>query len=560
MKLIPKEAWSYALLLIILCAIASIAVWQTIEFLHGRLPQAEFRIAAGALWSLTLGFMLIAGAFGLWATRFAAAAESRRRVSRLVETMNYIHDGLVAVDSRGRITGANPAAKALADREDIERQPIHAVFGCLSEKDVVLLANAKQPNEIERRVFRNATLRALRFRSQPSQSVSLVLISDVTSMNEQRARNRQAAQLQLIGELARGVAHDFNNLLCGISGHASLVSKLAPGQPELHSSINEITGASEKGIVLAGHLLELAKAMPQSTPSTLPAAHIESAAETLRNMLSERWSVKTAVDAVPTISLTGMQIEQVVLNLGLLAADVLGKPGILEVLAGEPGTHPLLRAKDDYACVVSISARETDAPVQEQTLSPAESLPNTGVIQSIIRSLVEEAGGKLEILCATDAPCVYRLCLPHGTGPLAPPDSTPFPDELAAYIAGWSVLLATPAREFSLLEARMRELDVKVKRIGGIVGLLAEVQDKQKYHALILDRQLLEQEAAGLLRAIIRLQPSAGVVVLCEDPAAEPSDLANDVSFMRYGTEPGQIMLAMVETRSVAVRRSSGQS
>ena len=107
MRLFPKETWSYAVLLVILFGITTIAVWQTILFLETCVPETEIGIVTALLWTLTLGFMLIAGAFGLWSIQFAAGAESRRRISAIVTSMDYIQDGLLAIDHHDRITGCN---------------------------------------------------------------------------------------------------------------------------------------------------------------------------------------------------------------------------------------------------------------------------------------------------------------------------------------------------------------------------------------------------------------------------------------------------------------------
>ena len=89
MKPVPKGVWSYAILLVVLFAVASIAVWHTIAFLEERLPAKDYGLAAGLISSISLGFMLIAAAFGLWAIRFSSEAESLRRIGRVVETGGF---------------------------------------------------------------------------------------------------------------------------------------------------------------------------------------------------------------------------------------------------------------------------------------------------------------------------------------------------------------------------------------------------------------------------------------------------------------------------------------
>ena len=110
MQLLPKEGWRYAALLVLLFAIAAVAVREVLRYIEPMVPEQEFLVASAVIASLMLGFMLIAGAFGLWAIRFSAEAESTRRIGGLVDRMDYIRDGVVAIDRHGVITGLNPTA------------------------------------------------------------------------------------------------------------------------------------------------------------------------------------------------------------------------------------------------------------------------------------------------------------------------------------------------------------------------------------------------------------------------------------------------------------------
>jgi len=56
-----------------------------------------------------------------------SAGRGRRRVSRFVDAMDYLHDGLLATDRKGRITGSNPAARNIAGT-DITSMPGSGVF------------------------------------------------------------------------------------------------------------------------------------------------------------------------------------------------------------------------------------------------------------------------------------------------------------------------------------------------------------------------------------------------------------------------------------------------
>ena len=548
MKSMPREAWSYALLLIILFAIASLAASQTISFLHDKLPQTQYQVAAAAIWSLTLGFMLIAGAFGLWATQFAAEAESRRRISSLVQAMDYIRDGLVAMDPRGRVTGANTAARRIAGREVLDGEPLREAFDCLTEVDLQTLTHRAEPREVERTVLRNATLTSYRFRSQPSAGMTLVLISDVTTMQEQQARSRQAAHLQLVGQLAHGVANDFNDLLSIIAGHASVLDRLAPALPGLQESTHAITAASERGVALADKLLSLSKAVPRQEASRRPGVHVQNAADALRNVLPGTWQVESDSSVFSSVPLTGTQLEQIILNLGMLAADDLGQPGRLTITARPPDSTDPPQTRECCSCLLLIRSSRSDTPETRMDAANLESRADSGILLSVIRSMVAETGGSLDSL---DQEYLYRLCLPRRDQETETEPETAI-EPLGTYLRNGAVLLAVEEGENTSVEKVLRQQQVRVERADDIVSILGRIESSETFDILVLDAHLAGQELSAVLRAVSRLQPTLGILVLTDSEDARAADAAPHIRFIEEGSDASSLLVAMIECRSAA--------
>lgn len=556
MRLITRGALGYAVLLIILFAIATIAVWQTLAYIEEQISLEQYKIVMALIWALTLGFMLIAGAFGIWAIQFSVEAESRRRIGRLVDAMDYLRDGLLAVDRKGRITGSNPAAAKIVGSTLTKHESIEDVFTCLSKEDVSLLLSTKEPNEVERKLVSANISRILRFRSQPSEGLTLVLVSDVTTLNAQRRRSRQIARLQLIGQLARGVAHDFNNLLSVISGHASLLTRLQPDSSEMANSVEAITQSTDKGIALAGHLLELTQPAIAGRSTDMVEEHVRTAVESLRNSLPATWKVEsTFQDQLPAVALTGIQIEQVVLNLGLLAADALNEPGILKITVAKPNTNHLFNVDSRFAGVILITTAGPSVTARADETIVRETSRESGVIQSVIRSMLEESGGTLDCLTGNGGSPIYRVCLPRGIIITSREEAGELAGELGDYIADWTILLAKRTHQHSPLDKRLDELKVKVERVDNITSVLARVEEARKLDAMILDKYLLGKEAAGLLKAIVKLHPTAGIIVLCEDAELEIAGLPPDVISLPAHSDPNSILMSMIEAKTLAVRR-----
>jgi len=555
MRLLPREAWGYAILMILLCAIGAIAAWQAISYLDTRVPAEEFPRVAAMVWALTLGFMFTAGAFGLWATRFAADAESRRRVGRFVDAMDYIGDGLLVLDRRGRITGSNPAAADLADTQIAPSQNLGEAFHCLSADDVAAILAAGAPSEIERIAGEGDTSLSLRFRSYPAEDMTLLLVSDVTAMNARHQRSRQVARLQLIGHIARGVARDFNSLLCGISGHAALLGRMASGSPQIAESAAAIAHSADRGIALAGQLLELARSRVTGLLTDLMQHNVRLAADALRYGLPDEWRVEFDTDdAIPPVGLSRMQFEQVLVNLGLLAADALGVPGLLRIEIRKPAAGSSPDMGVEFAAVATVSATRTDssAPLEGEPSRKADD--DSGVIESVIASMLEEAGGHLESMTSPDGTPFYRIGLPRGH--VAPGDGeSDVPDELKAYMADWSVLLAVPPREHAELDRFLAEAGMQMFRVDNIMDALGRIEEAPRLDAVILDSRLLSFQVRALLKAILKLRPDAGLVVLSDDRDADAQGLEGDVIFESPAILPGRVAVALMEAKSLAAKR-----
>ena len=364
------------------------------------------------------------------------------------------------------------------------------------------------------------------------------------------------ARLELLWHIAKGVANDFNSLLCGIAGHASILSRVPPSSPEGTRSTHSIAHSAERGIVLAGRLLELVQPATSWAGSGMIKEHVESAATVLRDGLSRDWSVEVNIDPIPPVALTATQIEQMVLNLGFLVADTSTRPGILSITVSGPESAEQANAMPSPAGTLLIRTVETANGSREPVMTSSSS--DAGIIQSVIQSMVKEAGGKLEAGRSPGGGPAYRVTLPMGALPAATPDDTELPEELGEYVSHWSVLLAIPSHQQSHLQTRLENMGAGVDRVGDIVSALARVESEKTYDGMVIDKSVLKHEIFGLLRAIIKLSSRSGIVVLCEDPSSEPLDLSAEIVFVPVHASPSKIVVCMMEAKSLALKRMAG--
>jgi hypothetical protein len=557
MRRLRREAWQYAVLLILLLALATLSVNSLIAYLQEQVPDGVRDVVTVSIWSMTLGFMLIAGAFGLWAIQFSMSREARRRVAQVLEELDFITDGLLAVDRRGRIIGSNPAVDALTADEITHGMTIQQGFSCLTDVDIESLLREVEPHEVQRSLDHDGGQRIYRFRSLPAEDFRLIQISDVTSINRSQMRNRQAARLQLIGQISNGVANDLNTILCSIEGHAALLKHLALNLPDLQVSLAEIVQNTRQGIALAGHIMEFGHLVTDGQPTEQLSEHVEIAVDLLRSTLPDGWDVTVTTEpSLPPVPLTGIQVEQTVQTLGLLATDALSKPGRLSVAAARPSSDEMFSVDSRYAVVLvlcvfdpDVTEKISDATAQ---VRPSE---DAGALESILKSMIGSAGGVLERSTSPLGWPIYRVALPFAMAGEASDVDADLPEALMSYMSSWTVLLARPTRDHAQLARRLTDLNVQVERADDIVSTLARVEEGENIDVMVIDARLFGDQAAGLLRAIVKLCPSAGIVVLSVDARPYGGVLAAEVVCEAPDASANRIFRAMIASRSLGMRR-----
>jgi hypothetical protein len=288
--------------------------------------------------------------------------------------------------------------------------------------------------------------------------------------------------------------------------------------------------------------------------------HAGIAVQMLKDTLPDPWQIQGSVSPIPAVGLTGLQIEQIVLNLGYLCADASPAAGILKIVLSRPGSDPLLSVGNQYAGVLVVSTLHDPAvpasPMTPQSSVSPEPSRESGVILSVLRSMIEEAQGYLDISKSPDGSPLYRVALPYGNLPQNIEGSEQALRELAPYIARWSVLLAlAPGHHSALIEKRLRELNVSVESADSVMATLARIERTPPLDGVIVDRNLLKSESESLLRAMAKLCPGAGIVALSENPQTEPPTLAADVVFTSAQADVNATILSLVEARTLATRR-----
>ena len=194
----------------------------------------------------------------------------------------------------------------------------------------------------------------------------VVWVLDLTERKRLEERLRERAKLESVGILAGGVAHDFNNLLTSIMGNTALAADQLPEGSDLRELLDHAILATERAADLTRQLLAYAgKGHFVIRPLDVSTLVNETFA-IVRGSIGRNVTCRLHLaDGLPPVEADAVQIQQVVMNLMINAAEAIGTDeGRLDIETGTtivgpddakdapvesnlpPGTYVFIRVRD----------------------------------------------------------------------------------------------------------------------------------------------------------------------------------------------------------------------
>lgn len=148
-------------------------------------------------------------------------------------------------------------------------------------------------------------------------------------LGEAQRQLTQADKLASVGRLAAGVAHEINNPLTGVLTYASFLQKRLSDRPEVKEDLEVIVRETKRCRDIVRGLLDFSRqGAPQNQPTDLNEVVRRAIAVVMNQLVLRRVKLDFALaDALEAVPADGNQIQQVVVNLVMNAADAIGESG-----------------------------------------------------------------------------------------------------------------------------------------------------------------------------------------------------------------------------------------
>lgn len=347
-------------------------------------------------------------------------------------------DAIVIYDLQGRVQYVSPAFTELFEwtLEELKQQRIP--FVPESEKETTgaiiqdLLRNGNPCQGYETKRYTKSgevlsvSISASRYDDPTGNPAGmLVVIRDISERKHLEAQLVRAQKMEAIGTLAGGIAHDFNNMMMGILGSVSLMLNDTEADYPHYDKLKRIEDLIHSASRLTSQLLGYARKGKYELKSLNLNRLLKESTDTFGRTRKEVDIHLSLAQDLQTVEADKSQMEQILMNLFVNAADAMPHGGVLSILtenvthresrlkpfAPQPGPYVRMRVRDTGIGM----DRDTLERIFDPFFTTKEMGRGTGLGLASVYGIVKGHGGYIDVESKTGEGATFDVYLP-GTG------------------------------------------------------------------------------------------------------------------------------------------------
>jgi PAS domain S-box-containing protein len=334
-----------------------------------------------------------------------------------------IQEGIMVIDSSGVLQYSNQAAGKLLGFSPAQSRS-RSMLRYLREWDwehILEIANSDE--------WASVTTREIEIMYPDHRFVSiyatpvgdggrsiLLMLRDVTDAHERESSAIESERTDAVKQLAAGVAHEIGNPLNALNIHLQLLDRELRSERKLDAESRDYyrqlveTARSEVGrldSIIRQFLGALRPSRPNLKPET-PVVVLRDALQLLKSELENR-GIEVSVEApsfVPHVLLDSQQIKQVFYNLVKNAMDAMSDNGKLRIVFDVTDAFVNVSVWDNGKGIASGELGRIFEPFHTTKSS------GTGLGLMIVKRIVEDHGGEIEVASKEGAGSCFKIRLP----------------------------------------------------------------------------------------------------------------------------------------------------
>lgn len=357
-------------------------------------------------------------------------ASVERERSWLAALINSMSDEVWFADAQKRFTLANRSARKEFGIDPSAAIPVDVLAASIEvlrpdgsprplDEAPPLRALAGEYVENQEEIVRTPASGTLRYRQVSAAPVkdtsgaiigSVSVARDITEHKLLEEQLRQSQKMEAVGTLAGGVAHDFNNLLQAMMSLTQVMQAHLHDPAKLARHLVELTETVRRGAHLTQQLLLFSRREVSRLVRLDLNEVVRDAAGMLRRLLRANVQIDLAL-AARSLPIQGdrSQLDQVLINLAVNAADAMPEGGHLTVSTGWVPDESVWLSMRDTGGGIPEGVR---AHIFEPFFTTKALGHGTGLGLSVVHGIVTRHGGRIEVSSRPGHGSSFRITLP----------------------------------------------------------------------------------------------------------------------------------------------------
>ncbi|MFA7059718.1 MAG: response regulator [Pedobacter sp.] len=357
---------------------------------------------------------------------------------------------------------------------------------------------------------------------------------------------QQTQKLESLGVLAGGIAHDFNNILTIILGHCYIVDQDIDSGMDQKTHVKHIEKAAGRAAELCRHMLAYAGQNELVQTRINLWLLVDENVKMLRSAIKKNVNFELDLKYdVPEISGDSAQIQQVVMNLIINAAEAIGdENGTINITLKKTTVSTDQADKDfwgnaihagNYACLtVSDSGCGMTVETQKRIFEPFYTTKFTGrgLGMSVVLGIIKSHDGSLQLSSMPGVGTTFKIFLPLTAVPDILETKLTF-DSVSSVKARGAILLVDDEEELRIIGTSL------LKAMGYSVMIAPDGREALEiYHEqragidlILLDLLMPEMGGVHMYRRLREISPSLPIIV-CSGYSVE--EILEDIYSDKY--------------------------
>ncbi|MBN1876210.1 MAG: response regulator [Anaerolineae bacterium] len=353
-------------------------------------------------------------------------AQIREQAQELQQILATVPEGVLLLDTQGRIIQANPVAEK--DLDVLAGAKVGDVLTHLGDRSLAELLTSPPIKGLWHEV--KANQRTFEVIARPMSNGYgmerwVFVINDVTQEREIQMQFQQQERLAAVGQLAAGIAHDFNNIMAVIVLYAQMAAK-APNLPvKTRERLEIVLQQAQCATNLIQQILDFSRrAVLEPRPMHL-IPFLKELVKLLERTVPENIKIQLRYEADEYIvNADPTRLQQVIMNLAVNARDAMSEGGELRIALSRTTKADKIRCATCASIIgegwVRIAVTDTGSGISPHVLphifepffTTKEVGKGTGLGLAQVYGIVKKHAGHIEVATQVGVGTTFTIYLP----------------------------------------------------------------------------------------------------------------------------------------------------